>query len=277
MTVPLVRTFLTPDPAWRHPDTVRAVLGLSAVILLAAIAASFAADPAAAAWARSIDGPARAVFRALTRFGKSDWILVPLGVFLLALHFLPRVAPVTPERDLARLTRRIAFLFLAVAGSGLLAVVLKYGLGMPRPSVAVTGALPIRFTLDPAFASFPSGHTTTAAALATAVTLVSSRVGLIVWPFAVGIGVSRMVVGAHHLSDVVAGFGLGVFSVLALAVLLGRRGYGFQVGAGPIPRAEPYPARAVVSDLRAFTRFCLASARALADTRGRRPLRRNTR
>ncbi len=121
------------------------------------------------------------------------------------------------------MTRRLGFLFLAVAGSGILAVALKYGLGMPRPSVAATGALPIRFTLDPAFASFPSGHTTTAAALAMAVTLVAPWAGLVLWPFAVGVGVSRMVVGAHHLSDVVAGFGLGAFSVLALAVVLGRR------------------------------------------------------
>lgn len=277
MTALLVRLLLTPDPGWRHPDTVRAVLALSAVILLAAIAAAFAADSAATAWAQSIDGPARAALRALTRFGKSDWILIPLGVSLLALHLLPRVVNVTPERDLGRLTRRLGFLFLAVAGSGILAVALKYGLGMPRPSAAATGALPIRFTLDPAFASFPSGHTTTAAALAMAVTLVAPWAGLVLWPFAVGVGVSRMVVGAHHLSDVVAGFGLGAFSVLALAVVLGRRGYGFGAGAGPIPAAEPYPARAVVSDLRAFTRFCLASARALTDTRGRRSLRRNTR
>ncbi len=101
MTALLVRLLLTPDPGWRHPDTVRAVLALSAVILLAAIAAAFAADSAATAWAQSIDGPARAALRALTRFGKSDWILIPLGVSLLALHLLPRVVNVTPERDSA--------------------------------------------------------------------------------------------------------------------------------------------------------------------------------
>ncbi len=264
------------DPGWGHPDTVRALIGTVAVMTMAAILAASALDPAAAVWASTVDGPARTVFRALTRLGKSDWILIPTGLALLGLIALPRMTTARPARDLDRLTRRLGFVFLAVAGSGVVAILLKYGLGMPRPSV--TGAEgPMRFTLDPAYASFPSGHSTTAAALAMAVTLMAPRAGLILWPFAVGVGVSRMVVGAHHLSDVVAGLGLGAFFVLALAALFARRGWGFVPSDGPVPRAERYPWRDFLADLAAFTRFCLASARALADTRLRRPTERNPR
>lgn len=257
------------DAGWRHPDTRRAVFGLAVVLALVAIVAATAFDPAAKAWAAGVSGAPRALFQVLTRFGKSDWLLIPLGVAALLLHVLPRGTPVRPVRDLARLTRRVDFLLAAIAVSGLLAVALKYGLGVPRPSVlAATG--PIRFTLDPRYASFPSGHATTAAAFATALTLIAPWTAILAWPFAVLVAVSRMVVGAHHLSDVVAGFTLGTVSVIGVAAVLARRGYGFSARPGRIARAEPYPPSAVLADLAALLRFCLASARALADT-PRRP------
>ena len=84
---------------------------------------------------------------------------------------------------------------------------------------------PITETLGP---SFPSGHSATAAALYAAVALVlarrrSPRVRALLAGGAVGIAVgvacSRVMLGVHWLSDVVAGlaFGWAWFSVCAIA------------------------------------------------------------
>lgn len=265
---------LRPDPGWRHPDTLRALLGLAAVLAAAATVTAFAFDAEVGAFAHSAEGMTRALFRAATRLGKSDWILIPLGLAILACRLLPRVSRVAPERPLGRLAARIEFLFAAVAGCGLAAVTLKYAIGMPRPSLGAD-ATAVRFAFDPDYASFPSGHATTAAALAMALTVLKPRLGLLVWPLALLVGASRMVVGAHHLSDVVAGLALGGFGTLLVAAIFARYGHGFVPGTGPVARPEPYSRADLRADLGALARFCLASVVALADTAPRRPSVRN--
>jgi membrane-associated phospholipid phosphatase len=253
---------------WAAPDTRRAILALCGVFTLAAVMVAFRFDEAGRLWAEGVTGTTRDVFRALTRWGKSDWLLVPLGVAVLALHGLPRVSPARPSRDLSVFTRRVEFLFLAILVSGILAVVLKYGLGHPRPSV-VDAAGPIRFSLDADYASFPSGHSTTVGALAMALALLVPWSAVVVWPFAVAVGSSRVVVGAHHVSDVVAGLGLGAWTVIALALVLAAKGRGFSPGPGALPVPERYPFARFRRDLVGFLGFCLASVRALADIRHR--------
>lgn len=61
----------------------------------------------------------------------------------------------------------------------------------------------------PAYNSFPSGHTATAAGLAFATVLCFRRRGWLILVGAVAVGASRILVSAHHFSDVVAGFLLG--------------------------------------------------------------------
>jgi membrane-associated phospholipid phosphatase len=251
-----------------HRDTRRALLALSGVLTVALVLTAFSFDPAARAWAEGVDGSARAAFRTLTRLGKSDWLLVPLGVAVLALHGLPRLTSVRPSRDLSVFRRRVEFLFLAILVSGLLAVLLKYGLGHPRPSVD-GAAGPMRFTFDSDYASFPSGHSTTAGALAMALTLLVPWSGMLLWPFAFGVAASRMVMGAHHFSDVVAGLGLGAWTVIALALVLAAKGRGFRPGPGALPVPERYGFDEFRRDLAAFGGFCLASVRSLADIRHR--------
>lgn len=253
---------------WAAPGTRRAVLALCGVFTLAAVLSAFAFDDSGRLWAATVTGTTRDVFRALTRWGKSDWLLVPLGLAVLLLHVVPRISSVRPARDLSVFSRRVEFLFLAILVSGILAVALKYGLGHPRPSVE-GAAGPIRFSLDADYASFPSGHSTTVGALAMALTLLVPWSALVAWPFAVAVGLSRVVVGAHHVSDVVAGLGLGAWTVIALALVLAAKRRGFFPGPGALPVPERHPFDQFRRDLVAFLGFCLASVRALADIRHR--------
>ncbi|WP_296375483.1 MULTISPECIES: phosphatase PAP2 family protein [unclassified Pseudonocardia] len=61
----------------------------------------------------------------------------------------------------------------------------------------------------PSSSSFPSGHAASAAAFATAVAMESPRSGLVVAPLAAAVAYSRVHVGVHWTSDVVAGAALG--------------------------------------------------------------------
>ena len=90
-------------------------------------------------------------------------------------------------------------------------------------------------TFDADYASFPSGHSTTAGALAAilAVLWPSARI-----PFFIAgawIASTRFVIGAHFLSDVIAGFIFGASVVYLLRNRLAARGWLFRVNANGKP------------------------------------------
>ena len=67
-----------------------------------------------------------------------------------------------------------------------------------------------RLRKRPTSSSFPSGHSASAAAFATAVALESPRAGLVVAPIAAAVAYSRVHTGVHWPSDVGVGLGIGV-------------------------------------------------------------------
>ncbi|MFE3445603.1 bifunctional phosphatase PAP2/diacylglycerol kinase family protein [Nocardia sp. NPDC059180] len=95
----------------------------------------------------------------------------------------------------------------------------------------------------PYSSSFPSGHSASAAAFVTGVALEDRRAAAVVAPVAAAVGYSRVHIGVHWPSDVVAGAMLG--SALALAT---RRWWavraGEPAGMGPTESVAPVPAGA---------------------------------
>jgi len=101
----------------------------------------------------------------------------------------------------------------AVAAAGLLDQVLKNLLCRARPSAAGAGVFFTGFPCVPApyaLASFPSGHATTVFALATVLSLWYPRWTAAWLALAAVVGWSRIALGPHFPSDVVAGAVLGV-------------------------------------------------------------------
>ncbi len=123
---------------------------------------------------------------------------------------------------LATCTARGAHLGLRLgAATGiatLLSQALKRSLTRPRPNLAIAGfealaANPDRF-------SFPSGHTAAAVGVAVAFAGEPHGLGAGALLLAIGIGLSRIYLGAHYPFDVGAGAVLGVFAGVAARLLV---------------------------------------------------------
>lgn len=100
---------------------------------------------------------------------------------------------------------------LDVVGSGAVAWTLAQGLKplvkRPRPYQAQGVA---RLVVEPAGASWPSGHVAVAGAMATALSPgLSPRAKVVAGALASLVAYSRVYVGVHYVSDIVAGLGVG--------------------------------------------------------------------
>ncbi|MDE2030567.1 MAG: phosphatase PAP2 family protein [Alphaproteobacteria bacterium] len=157
-------------------------------------------------------------FRTYTNLGKSTWYLIVCGVVTIFAAFLSRAKDMSPP--LRRLTGylgiRAMFVFATIALSGIVADLLKMTIGRARPIELLTqgiyGFTP--FTLAGfRWNSMPSGHSTTAFALAFSLAVLFPRLRIVWLAFGLFLGLSRIMVDAHYLSDVLAGALLGWLTV----------------------------------------------------------------
>jgi membrane-associated phospholipid phosphatase len=123
--------------------------------------------------------------------------------------------------DLQRRRLPLTFLAAAVAtgAASLVAHVLKEAFDRARPPVADPGLGSL--TPLPDNPSFPSGHSATAFAAATAVAILSPRLRPAALGIAAAVGLSRIYLRVHFPIDVLAGalIGAGLGALCALAVL----------------------------------------------------------
>ncbi len=106
-------------------------------------------------------------------------------------------------------TRKKAYYIgISVIISGIISTIIKHSINRPRPFITYTFIEKVSSGGSP---SFPSGHTTDAFAFATAVSIAYPKWYVIIssYTWAGIIGYSRMNLGVHYPSDVLAGIFLG--------------------------------------------------------------------
>jgi undecaprenyl-diphosphatase len=106
----------------------------------------------------------------------------------------------------------------ATLGATAITQLLKRGLTRARPDVSIAGFEPL--AENPDRFSFPSGHTAAAFAVAAAFAGEAGGLGPLALLLAVGIGLSRVYLGAHYPLDVGAGAVLGVLAGIGARFLV---------------------------------------------------------
>lgn len=171
--------------------------------------------------------------RILTDFGKDEYLLIALGGALVVLALVAAGLHGTRRALLLGLGTRVQFLFLSIAVSALAGEILKFVIGRGRPFVGGK-ANPFNFVPfegSGAYASLPSGHAVAAFALAFAVSSLWPRLRVFMFTYAIVILLTRLVLLAHHPSDVVAGALVGMVGAMAVRYWFAARRLGFAIRA----------------------------------------------
>lgn len=197
------------------------------VATLSAIALSFLFfDEAAIEWRKTLSPETFAFFRILTDLGKSEILLIPAAIVLIALGlFSWKGLNRSARASLAQAQLLGLYVFVAIAGSGLANNLIKILVGRARPrNFEELGAFHFAPPgLDSGFQSFPSGHSATAGAMAIVFILIFPRWKWIWLAIAGWVALSRVIVGSHFPSDAIAGFVFGASVAWGLAFWLTRR------------------------------------------------------
>lgn len=209
--------------------------GQAVLFSLAVIAACIISyemfDAPAARFCATIDSRIKEVFELITRLGLSTPYLAAAAAAFIYLRFV--------KKNLMQ-ANAAAFIFAAVALSGLANDLVKVLVGRSRPGLLLTegvyGFKP--FTNQYYYASFPSGHANTIAALCYGLSVATGRFKYILPSIALAVMASRVIVGAHFPSDVIFGAYLGVVVTELLAAGFEKRGLGITRRSEEAPPPE---------------------------------------
>jgi undecaprenyl-diphosphatase len=180
-------------------------------------------------------------FNEITDFGQSGWFLVPLAILIVLAAALatPAAGRVT-SLVLASLAVRFGYLFFAIAMPGLFVTIVKRLIGRVRPSdVGPFAYVPWSWRNE--YASLPSGHSTTAFAAAVAIAAIWPKARIPMLIYAAIIALSRVVITAHFVSDVVAAAFVGGFGAILVRNWYASRGLAFVPEFDGSVRAKPGP------------------------------------
>jgi undecaprenyl-diphosphatase len=175
-------------------------------------------------------------FRILTDFGKDGYVLSLLVFLLLAVVLLAPAVHGSAGQRLLAIGLRLQFVLLAIVVPLVAGEVVKWTAGRGRPFVGgqANAYNFIPFVGTEAHASFPSAHAITAFALAFAVAAIWPRLRGLMIAYALMIAFTRLVLLAHHPSDVVAGATIGVVGFLGVRYWFAARGLLFGIGDGGV-------------------------------------------
>lgn len=182
-------------------------------VVITVVLAHIFADPIYMQWFKvnNTDDPT-SIYTKTTDLAKVDPYLI-ISLIVMIVISIWKIAP-RSKLELVKWHHwfmGIYFIFTTIAFSGLLTLLLKHIFGRVRPNAndgsAIWQSFPFEGGYD--FLSFPSGHSTTAGAIAMIVYLFAPRFAVVGFAFAIWIAISRLGVGAHYPADVLAGLAVG--------------------------------------------------------------------
>jgi membrane-associated phospholipid phosphatase len=203
--------------------------------------AFFVLDAPLGAAARNL--PTRLVWVAgeVTDVGRLVSVLALACVFLIVgLLAARRLSDIQRRHRVGYFIRLTAYVAASVLSASVVVHILKYAIGRARPPLFEQFGI---FHFEPfngdfLYQSFPSAHSTHVGAFLTALALLFPRFRLAFFGLALWLGATRIIVGVHYPSDVIAGLALGAWFALATAVVFSRLGLLFSLSPDghPIPR-----------------------------------------
>jgi len=143
----------------------------------------------------------------ITKLGSSLWYFLTSLMFFIFSFFLKKKINNKYQSFCNRLKIDSLFFFVAMLITGVLTQIIKHVVGRPRPnhSIIENNFNFSFFSLDSSFHSFPSGHTSTIFVIALCFSLLLPKIKYFFIFFSSIIAFSRVVVGAHFLTDIIGG------------------------------------------------------------------------
>ncbi len=146
-------------------------------------------------------------FKQITVLGDSKWYFVFLVVAFFFLKLMKKSTHFNDHKiNIKKIISLVVFLFASLLLSGAITQTLKHIFGRPRPNYAFDGVAEFSFfNLSSNFHSFPSGHASTIFTISIFLSILLPRIKYLFIFLACLVALSRIVVGAHFFSDIVAG------------------------------------------------------------------------
>lgn len=215
---------------------------LTVAAILVVLAAALAVDRQVSLFAQSWPAPVRDALGQLTPYGESGWILIPAGALYVITALLALFIRWKLMRTLLwQFAALYAYIFVGVGLPSLFTTIAKRLIGRARPMhFDEVGLLSFKWNVsDWSYQGFPSGHATTAFALAAVVGFISERWFYPALVLASAIALSRVTLGAHYPSDVLAGAVVGTVGAYAVRHWFAARRWMFESAPNGEIRARP--------------------------------------
>jgi len=173
------------------------------VMMMALLSYRYADLPVAIYFQHSKGDAFYEFFHFITKFGQIEYFLVPAALFYLYYK----------KTDFHRASQA-AFVFLSLAVSGIIVLIIKMLGGRFRPErYFETESFGFDFFhISNSLTSFPSGHSATALGAAAAFALLIPRYRILFFLFGVAIMISRVVIVRHYPSDIMIGGLIGALT-----------------------------------------------------------------
>ncbi len=150
----------------------------------------------------NINSQTKSLFETLTHFGDSIYFFIPTIIIWAVIKIIQN-----KNKILLTISDISLFVFFNILISGITVQIFKHILGRPRPLLFHSNNLSTIdiFNFDSRWHSFPSGHTATIFAFIFCLIFLFPKIRNILISVAIVIASTRVIVGAHYVSDIFGG------------------------------------------------------------------------